>query len=140
MLRWADACLDEPMLSNMQHEFFQNAFLESFCIHARALINFFDKDAGDDEIAAREVCASFDAGPSLCADPIYLRLLGQIGHLTRRRADAEKLSASDRLWLRQAIERKHAAFVAALPVELACLVPAPTANSGCDGGGSQAVV
>lgn len=123
MLRWTHNALREGAGGKLAHPFLSNALIESFCIHARALIAFFDKPAVKADVIAKDFCPHFDAGASMCGTDTYVKLDQQIAHMTTARESAKKIDCGDRERLRTGIELKHAMFRAALSPDQAAMIP-----------------
>jgi hypothetical protein len=85
-----------------------NALIESFCMHARALIDFFDNTQG---LEAREFTdAAYRPLPKDqlgISDTLINKLNTQIAHLTKKRVDAPslKIGVTDRQNLRDGLLR-----------------------------------
>jgi hypothetical protein len=90
-----------------------NALIESFAVHARALMDFFGKRVTrDDALAAHFTPDGTFAGAATAAVPesVRERLNKQITHLTYARVGAVKIGIPDRILLLRAIEADHAIF------------------------------
>jgi hypothetical protein len=97
-----------------------NALIESFCVHARALIDFFEKRRPETD---EQVCAchftdnSYQPFPSGKVDgPLRGKLQAQIAHLSYQRAkdDDDKIGPEDRKTLLTLINREIDHFAAHL--------------------------
>jgi hypothetical protein len=96
-----------------------NAIIESFCVHARNLIDFFSVDsatppqASKNYVGAKHFCDGYapwtKGGPNR---ELYGRLNAQISHLTYNRTskDEEKIGPKEREELVELIERELEIF------------------------------
>jgi hypothetical protein len=112
MLRATSACLASPSF----RQIVVNALIESFCIHARNLIEFFDQksgtpgSAGSDYVGAKH----FTTKDYVCwtggepSNELRARLNRQVSHLTYQRTvkNAEKIGPNERNELLTLIERE----------------------------------
>lgn len=112
MLRYADDRLKAGL-----HPHEANAFIESFCLHARALAAFFAGHAVDQDLRVDDYAPGFRGTlepAKLGKDSaLFTRINRQIAHLTLDRGE-DKISDDDRLLLRSALEDDHALFMAAV--------------------------
>lgn len=124
MLRWTSDRLSRPSGGSPMHSYLVNALIDSFCMHARCLIAFYDKPQKQSDIVAEDFCPGFAAGENLCHSQVMMKLDQHIACMSSLRANAEPVSPTDRRQLRGTIEGKHAKFHAELPENLAILIPA----------------
>lgn len=106
-----------------------NAFIESFIIHARVLIDFFESEPKrDDAVAAHFTRAGTFAAvatKSISRD-LRRKMSKQIAHLTYSRGGPDKIGAADRLTLLQALEKDHEDFKRQVATEfVACFSNEP---------------
>lgn len=127
MLRELHDCMRSPLIFQAMDRVSQNAFIEAFCIHARALSDFYAMPHSDNpkntDITAEYFCCGFRLAISGGADAFKIKVNKQIAHLTQQRASAEKIDIGDVRQARTAIEREHCRFRHALSSELAALIP-----------------
>ena len=90
-----------------------NALIESFCIHARQLIDFFENRQG---VRAREYVGGTYAARHTCSLPRELRkkLDEQVAHISKNRFDAAKIDGSDREHFHRVILQEASHFAAML--------------------------
>jgi hypothetical protein len=109
MLRWTDAQLRVTPTG-----FLANALIESFCVHARALMDFYKSSGrGDDVVATDFITAGQFAAraTSQISPDIRDRVNKQVAHLTGARENpTKKVDKADRKTLLTAIEADHTAF------------------------------
>jgi len=112
MLRWT-----YHALAVATDRFCINVLIESFCVHARALLDFYEScpRKPDDVVATDFITVitlrPFDAAAtSRLPTDVRTRVNKQIAHLTAGRENAKKINEADRLALLRAIEVDHAAF------------------------------
>jgi hypothetical protein len=109
MLRWT-----YNSLLNTRQGFEANALIESFCVHARALLDFYKSSPKGDDIVASFFVSSGNFVPkNTAALPRVLRerINKQIAHLTaEREKPLKKIDGADRTALISAIEADHASF------------------------------
>lgn len=109
MLRYADDRLKAGL-----HQHDANAFIESFCLHARALADFFAGCPRGQDLSADDYAPGFRG----TLEPkkkgkdaaLFERINRQIAHLTLERGD-DKISYDDRSYLRSALESDHKRFL-----------------------------
>jgi hypothetical protein len=99
-----------------------NAFLESFCIHARNLIDFFAEQGTSAKRSAgakHYIGASWRAfdGKNVKSEPFYGRLNNQIAHITysREKDPTKKIGGSDITRIKQLLDAEVKRFVDVLP-------------------------
>jgi len=114
------------LLASAADQALANALIESFCVHARTLLDFFKSNPiGDDVVATHFVTAGHfraTATSQLSAD-VRTRVNKQVVHLTASRENAIKINDVDRLALLTAIEADHKAFKNAVDPQYAnCFV------------------
>lgn len=109
MLRYADDRLKADL-----HQYEANAFIESFCLHARALAAFFAGHATDQDLSVDDYARGFrgtlDPAKSGKDGALFIRINRQIAHLTLERGK-DKISYDDRNFLRSALEGDHKRFL-----------------------------
>jgi hypothetical protein len=94
-----------------------NALIESFCVHARLLLEFFDsrRSSWADQIKAKEFTGGAYAAAHVPLLPDLLRkkINSQIAHLSEHRTDRiiQKINAVDRAFLYEAIRLEVGDFV-----------------------------
>lgn len=94
----------------------RNALMESFCVHARALLDFYKSmPRGDDVVATHFVPSSqfTAAATAQLPNDLRTRVNKQIAHLTASRENSTKIDGQDRQTLLNAIDADHASFKAA---------------------------
>lgn len=120
MLRWTHA-----MLAMVPESFPANALIESFCVHARALWDFYSppQNPQRDDVLARDFATSWThttTATSQLATDLRTRINKQIAHLTTGRENpSKKVDTADRQALLTAIEADHAAFKSAVDQQFA---------------------
>ena len=118
MLRWTQATLTET-----PEGFNANALIESFCVHARALMDFYKSRPRQDDVTAQDFTSSgqFSAnGTSQIPSDVRTRVNKQIAHLTASRENApQKVDYADRQTLLSAVELDHTAFKSAVQPQYA---------------------
>jgi hypothetical protein len=118
MLRWTHA-----MLAGMPEGFPANALIESFCVHARALMDFYKSNPRGDDVVATHFIQSgqFSANATQQIPPdIRERVNKQIAHLTAgRESPLKKVDTTDRQTLLAAIDADHTAFKSAVDPQYA---------------------
>lgn len=118
MLRWTHATL-----AGTEEGFLANSLIESFCVHARALMDFYNSNPRADDIVATHFIRSgqFSANAiSLIPTDIRTRVNKQIAHLTAARENpSKKVDDADRQTLLTAIETDHTAFKQAVDSQYA---------------------
>ncbi|WP_156139490.1 hypothetical protein [Sphingomonas sp. 35-24ZXX] len=119
MINFSYVCLCSLDFGRMENgKYFQNAMIESFCIHARALIDFYEApQPRKTDLTYFHFSIQPKFGRKVYGSSRYVKLNKQIAHLTEERIGARKINAADREALWKAISRKHAAFVAAIRPE-----------------------
>lgn len=103
-------------LGSTSDQMLANALIESFCVHARALLDFYKSTPQDDDVVAHDFVtpAQFTATATRqVPNDIRKRVNKQIAHLTAARENANRINDGDRQQLLTAIETDHAAFKAA---------------------------
>jgi hypothetical protein len=98
-----------------------NVVLESFCIHARNLIEMFTRKRGERYVLATDYIPSYSAfqGCQSEISDLYKKICEQISHLTydRKRDPADKIQTDKHVpRARQLLEAEIKAFVRGLPV------------------------
>lgn len=88
----------------------KNALIESFCVHARSLLDFYEKSPGGDDVVAAEFVKSSSFSAYTLSTNVRSKINKQIAHLTKKREGASKLDASDREDLLSVIYSNHVAF------------------------------
>jgi len=89
-----------------------NALIESFCVHARNLIEFFKtKDSCDFDPRAFTVQA-YALNKRFIGDSILPKITNQISHLTVNRTsdNSKKIGSADRKAIAESVEREIARF------------------------------
>lgn len=118
MLRWTHA-----MLAGTPEGFNANALIESFCVHARALMDFYKCTPQQDDVTALDFISSgqFNASAtSQVPSDVRIRVNKQIAHLTASRENPpQKVDGQDRQTLLNAIEADHTAFKNAVDTQYA---------------------
>lgn len=96
-----------------------NAFIETFCLHARNLIEFFKRKESCDFDPRDFTVAGFKLHKRFIGDGALQRINRQISHLTKgRTADrAQKINGNERVEMLQAIEKEIDRFLQHLTPE-----------------------
>lgn len=107
----------------------RNACIEAFCVHARALIDFYAPQplgkGRSTDVTADLFCPAFSAAIDGGAAAFKVKVNKQIAHLTEQRESAIKVNGIDCARVRTAIEIQHIRFYTALRPDLAGVAPAP---------------
>jgi hypothetical protein len=126
MLRAAHRALatakDWTLKDELTDQAAKNALIESFCVHARALLDFYKSTARGDDVVATNFIASGKfaaATTSQLPGDIRDRVNKQIAHLTESRENANWIDADALNTLLVAIETDHAAFRKAVEPQFA---------------------
>lgn len=109
MLRYTDDRLKAGL-----HPHDANAFIESFCLHARALAAFFACHAWDQDLRVDDYAPGFrgtlEPKKNGKDAALFERINRQIAHLTHERG-SDKISYDDRALLRSTLESDHQQFL-----------------------------
>lgn len=120
-----DRMLD-PVAFNALDIVMRNACIEAFCLHSRALIDFYvTKSSGKGratDITAEQYVPGFGVLMDAEATAFRINVNKQIAHLTEQREAANKISVIDFGPIRTMIEIQHRRFRARLGPELVQLI------------------
>jgi hypothetical protein len=103
-----------------------NALYESFCVHARALNDFFTKPPSQDDAVASHFTETPFVPSTSCpiGSDLKTKINKQVAHLTYSRSNAAKLVEDDLVVIVKAIEANHKKFVSELKSEFRdCSLP-----------------
>jgi hypothetical protein len=129
MLRELHNRMVEPQVFHAFDFVIRNACIEAFCVHARALIDFFaTQPSGKNrstDVVADLFCPGFSTAIDGGSAAFKVKVNKQIAHLTQERASPIKVNGIDFAIVRTTIETQHRRFHASLSLALAEIVPPP---------------
>lgn len=105
-----------------------NALIESFCVHARALFEFFDKTRGARKFTITTY-KPFDGGDPVRREALTRKLNNQVSHVmdSRTAVASEKIGPADRAEMHSLLNAEFKKFEAGLsPAYAAPAVSSPT--------------